>query len=332
MKHTFKITLILLAMFLVTQLIGLFVVNSYLPKQILFFNSTTGQYENVTIQQPLPYGMQPPPMEAAPSLISIIISFIIAIVLLLILVKYKWKFLIRAWFFVVVILALSLAFNAFLKNFTSYSYLVVLLLAIPLAYLKIYKPSVILHNFTELLIYPGIAAVFVPIFNIWTIIIFLILISIYDIWAVWRSGIMQKMAKFQMNELKIFGGFFVPYMSRKVRQQIAKFKKSKNKGKGRGIKVNLAILGGGDVVFPVITAGVILSQANQGKLPSFFSYLATPLFNIPGLAAALLVVFGSALALLFLFVLSEKKKFYPAMPFISAGIFLALLIWRLFFF
>lgn len=319
-------------MFLVTQFIGLFVVNSYLPKQELVLNQTTGQYENITILQPLPYGMQPPEMKAAPSLISLIISFTIAIVILLILAKYKWKFLIRAWFFVVVILALCLAFNAFLKSFLPYSYLLVLLLAIPLAYLKIYRPSVIIHNFTELLIYPGIAAVFVPILNIWTAIIFLILISVYDMWAVWHSKIMIKMAKFQMNELKIFGGFFVPYMTKKVRAQIAKLKASKSRKKGKTIKVSLAILGGGDVVFPIITAGVILSQANQGKLPSFFSYLAKPLFNIPGLAAALMVVLGASLALLFLFALSEKKKFYPAMPFISGGIFLALLIWRLFFY
>jgi presenilin-like A22 family membrane protease len=300
-------------MFLVTQFIGLFVVNSYLPIQQTILNQTTGSYENITVNQPLPYGMQPPDMKAAPSLISLIISFTIAIVILLILIKYKWKFFIRGWFFVVVILALSLAFNSFLKPFLPYSSLLVLLLAVPLAYLKIYRPSVIIHNFTELLIYPGIAAVFVPILNIWTALIFLILISVYDMWAVWKSKIMIKMAKFQMNELKIFGGFFVPYMTKKVREKIAKLKSSKSKkGKGKLIRINLAILGGGDVVFPIITAGVFLK---------FFGFLP-----------ALFVILGATLALLFLFALSEKKKFYPAMPFISSGIFLALLVWRVFFF
>lgn len=311
MKHTVKITLILLAMFLVTQLLGLFVVNSYLPHTQTILNQTTGIYENITVIQPLPYGMQPPEMQAAPSLISLIISFTIAIVILLILIKYKWKFFIRAWFFVVVALALSLALNAFTKGFLPFSYLFVLLAAVPLAYLKIYHPSVIIHNFTELLIYPGIAAVFVQILTWQTALIFLVLISIYDMWAVWKSKLMIKMAKFQMNELKIFGGFFVPYMTKKVREKIANFKKSKSK-KGKPIRVNLAILGGGDVVFPIIIAGVFLK---------FF-----------GIIPALFVIFGAAIALLFLFMLSEKKKFYPAMPFISGGIFLALLVWRLFFF
>ena len=87
--------------------------------------------------------------------------------------------------------------------------LIALVIAIPLAIGKIYKRNFIVHNFSELLIYPGIAAVFVPLLNLTSIIILLILISIYDMWAVWKSKIMQKMAKFQMNELKIFGGFYV---------------------------------------------------------------------------------------------------------------------------
>ena len=296
-------------MFIVTQIIGLLVVNSYLPKQELIFNETSGQYENVTIVQPLPYGMQPPEIPASQSLISIIFSFAIAIILLLILAKYKWKFFIRGWFFLVVALALAIAFNSLLKYFSFYSYIIALIIAVPIAYFKIYRPSILVHNFTELLIYPGIAAVFVPILNVWTVFFLLILISGYDMWAVWHSGIMQKMAKFQMNELKVFGGFLVPYMSKKVKQQIANLKKLKSRGKGKKIRINLAILGGGDVVFPIITSGIFLKF--YGVIPALF------------------VVAGATLALLFLFALSEKKKFYPAMPFITSGILLALLIWRI---
>jgi presenilin-like A22 family membrane protease len=83
-----------------------------------------------------------------------------------------------------------------------------LVIALPLAFTKIYGRNFLVHNLTELFIYPGIAAVFVPILNIWTIIVLLILISIYDMWAVWHSGIMQKMAKYQINQLKIFSGFY----------------------------------------------------------------------------------------------------------------------------
>jgi presenilin-like A22 family membrane protease len=125
-------------------------------------------------------------------------------------------------------------------------------------------------------------------------------------WAVWHSKIMIKMAKYQINKVKTFSGFFIPYMSKKVRMQLKKLKKSQLKNKK--IKVNVAILGGGDVVFPIIAAGVVMLTPGFGLLYSLF------------------VIAGAASGLLFLFIYSEKKKFYPAMPFITAGIFVGLLI------
>lgn len=289
MKYTIKLTLFLLAMFVVTQLIGLYVVNHYI-----------GQPE-------LPYGMTPPQAEQESDfytnfLPSLIISFIIAISLLFLLIKFRSEFVLKLWFFVVVAIALSMTLLSFLPNF-KYASLIVLVVTLPLAFFKIYKRNFIVHNATELFVYPGIAAVFVPILNLWTAIILLVIISVYDMWAVWRSGIMQKMAKYQMNKLKIFAGFFVPYASSKVKAQIRNMKKSELKKKK--IKINLAILGGGDIIFPIIAAGVILKTF--------------------GLGHALFVTLGATLGLAFLFSRAEKKKFYPAMPFITAGIFLGML-------
>jgi len=235
---------------------------------------------------------------------SILFAFIIAITLLYFLTHFNAEFILKAWFFVVVIIALSLSFIAFEKLLPimielKLAMIIAVALAVPLAYVKIYKKEFLVHNFTELLVYPGIAAVFVPILNLWTISILLIIISIYDMWAVWHSGIMQKMAKYQINKLNIFSGFFVPYVSKKVKMQIKKMSPSQRKKKK--IKVNVAILGGGDVIFPIITAGVVMATW--------------------GLTHALFVVLGATLGLSYLFLTSEKKKFYPAMPFISAGIF-----------
>jgi len=112
------------------------------------------------------------------------------------------------------------------------------------------------------------------------------------------------MAKYQINKLKIFAGFFVPYASKKVRAEIKKTPKKELAKKRVGI--NLAILGGGDVVFPIITAGVMLKTV--------------------GIGAALLVVLGAAIGLGFLFYYAKKKKFYPAMPFITAGMFLSMIV------
>ncbi len=46
--------------------------------------------------------------------------------------------------------------------------------------------------------YTGIAILFVPILNVFWMIILLIVISIYDAYAVWKSKHMVKMANFQM--------------------------------------------------------------------------------------------------------------------------------------
>ncbi len=291
MKHNLKVTLIILAMFVVTQFIGLYVVNHY---------SVNGNE--------LPYGMETPEAEQEMDfytsfLPSIIIAFVFAIALLILLTKFNFNFILKLWFFGVILIAIGIFLNTFFPDEKYFQY-IALIFALPLAILKIYKRNFLIHNTTELVIYPAIAAVFVPLLNPWTVIILLVLISLYDMWAVWHSGVMQKMANYQISELKIFSGFFIPYISKKVRMELKETPKSELKKKK--IKVNMAILGGGDVVFPIITSGVIL--AKFGAVPAIF------------------VILGATLGLSYLLFFAEKKKFYPAMPFITAGIFLGLLI------
>ena len=90
------------------------------------------------------------------------------------------------------------------------------------------------------------------------------------------------------------------------RQKIKKAKASKKKTKTRNVKVNLAILGGGDIVFPIITSGIVM--------------------GVLGLKAALVTTLGATVALTLLFIYSTKGKFYPAMPFITAGLFAGMAI------
>jgi presenilin-like A22 family membrane protease len=327
MKHSLKITFVLLAMFLVTQFIGLAVQHADVFH--LEMQNPDGTIE--LVQNPYLSWIQPPEVEtqteSASIFIQIIIAFIFAILLLFLLSKFKVKFFLKLWFFIVVIVALFLCFYAFEKLVPfvipiKYSIIIPFALAIPLAFIKIYKKNFLVHNATELLVYPGIAAVFVPLLvrpeaitflgKVWPILALLIVISLYDAWAVWHSGFMQKMAKYQIDELQIFSGFFVPYASKKVKDKIKKWKStlSKKELKKKKIKVNIAILGGGDVIFPIITAGVF-----------YAAY---------GLAHALFVIAGATLGLSYLLFLAKKKKFYPAMPFITAGIFLGVAIGFLF--
>ena len=295
MKHEFKITAIILIMFLLAQFIGLYVIHSY----------SSGE-------KGLPYGMETPELETsrdfAGMLVSIIFAFIIAITLFLFFTKMDLSFVLKIWFFFVIMLALGLAFTAILPRF-NYSPLAALLLALPLALSTIYSRNILSHNLAQIFIFPGISAVFVPIFNIWTILIILVLISIYDMWAVWHSGIMQKMAKYQIQKLRIFAGFMIPSISKALREKIKNMKPSELKTKK--IKVNIAVLGGGDIVFPLITAGVFLK---------FY-----------GIIPALFVVAGATIGLCSLLFYGDKKKSYPAMPYITAGILLALGFWLIIF-
>jgi len=291
MKHNIKITIIILAMFLITQFIGLYVVSHYSNPD-----------------NPLPYGMESPHTERESDyynsfLPSIVIAFVFAIVLFILITKFRLAVIMRLWFFLVVMIALGISLNSFFPNINHFP-LIALIFVFPLAILKTFKQNLLVHNLTELFIYPGIAAVFVPLLNIWTMIILLILISIYDMWAVWRSGLMIKMAKFQMNELKVFGGLLIPYISKKVKMKLKKLPKSKLKK--TKVRAQVAILGGGDVIFPIITAGVMLKTF--------------------GIFGALFTIAGALLGLSYLLFLGKRNKIYPAMPFITAGIFLGILV------
>ncbi|MFH0831601.1 MAG: presenilin family intramembrane aspartyl protease [archaeon] len=315
MKHNLKITALLLAMFLFTQLLGLAVINAYSPRiEKVFVNGTV---QNVTVQTEIPYGMQPPEMQPWEALQSIGVSIILAVIIMFFLMKKRADLLLRVWLFSVVVISIAIAFNAgFMKlSFLSGTQMLAFVLAFPLAFYKIFQRNIIIHNATELLIYPGIAVIFVPILNVWAAAALLALIAVYDVYAVWHSGFMQKLAKFQMNQLKVFTGFFVPYVAKKDRIIIERMKSLPQKEKMQKfkklkIKVNLAILGGGDITFPLIFAGVILRTS--------------------GLLHAIIVPLAATLALLLLFAVAKKGKFYPAMLFLSPACILAWLIGMLF--
>ena len=121
---------------------------------------------------------------------------------------------------------------------------------------------------------------------------FFLLISAYDIYAVWKSKHMVTLAKFQTSS-KVFAGLSIPY-------KMPKKEAKKKTGKVVKIeKIKTAILGGGDIAFPLIFAGVVMKQVG------FLTSLIIPVF----VSAALLI----------LFIKSKKDRFYPAMPFLSFG-------------
>jgi presenilin-like A22 family membrane protease len=301
MKHTLKITLFLVILFLGAQYIGLGIVNSYIDVE------TTKQTGNFTVY-PLPdiAGMQldRPDLQEDTSFVYIIIAVLIGTGIILLLVKYGKINIWKLWFMAAMAVCLTAAFGAF---FTSWFASV---LGIGLAIWKVLKPNIIIHNFTELFVYGGLAAIFFPVISIWAATMLLILISVYDMYAVWKSKHMVALANFQ-KDAGMFAGLMLPY-ERKAAATSTAHKASRTapgkavSGKTSPTETKSAILGGGDVGFPLLFAAAVLK--GNGMLPA----LVIPIF--------------AAIALFLLLYMAKKDRFYPAMPFISAGCFVGLLI------
>ena len=279
MKHTIKVTAIVLLMFLLAQLIGLVIVKQYLPRETL------------------PFNIEKPQLEEQTSFIPLFITIMVATILALILIRFSAMRLWKLWFFLSVLFTLVIAFAAFIPQ------AIALALALILALWKVLRPNIYIHNLTELFIYGGLAAIFVPVLSIFSVSILMILIAIYDMIAVWKTKHMIKLAKFQANS-KTFAGLLIPYSLKKPKPKKGAYKKIM-------VPVRTAILGGGDIGFPLLFAGVIL------KTSTFLNAFIISVF--------------AALALMFLFIIAKKKKFYPAMPFITIGMYLGMIVsWLIF--
>lgn len=272
MKHTLAITLILTSLFFVAQLVGLGIIDGYLDKEEIVVDGHI--VTNITWQA-LPYGVERPAFEEKTSFLPLFLIILGATAVLLILMKFKLFRLWTFWYFISVWFCLMIALHVVVGDQSAF------LLAGVIAAVKVWWRNIILHNATELLIYGGLAAVFVPFLSILSISILLILISVYDAIAVWRTKHMVSMAEAQ-TKIKLFAGLFIPYGNKK------------------------AVLGGGDIGFPLFFSGVVLK--------SF------------GWMGALIVTLCVTLALLLLLFKSQKNTYYPAMPFLSAGCFVGLLL------
>ena len=259
MKHNLKITLILILLFVLSQIVGLVITQKYLAEATQ-----------------LPFGIERPQIQPKETFIQIAIAITITTALALLLVRFKGVGLWKLWFFLSIFFTLTISFNAFFNQIIS------IILAIVLSLFKTFKRNDFINNLTELFIYGALAALFVPILDILWVTMLLLLISLYDAIAVWKTKHMVSLAKFQTKS-RLFAGLHITYQKKKE-----------------------AILGGGDIAFPLLFAGVVLKVA--------------------GILPAAIVVATTTLALLFLFTIGKKNTYYPAMPFLSIGCFVGFLI------
>jgi presenilin-like A22 family membrane protease len=347
MKHNLKITIFLAIIFFLSQLIGLIIISQYID-----INKTAESGRTVVKEEAYNFtGVQPPnlePEEEKYMWIYISAAILLGTVIVLLIIRFKknnlWKF----WFLLSIVICLFFAFAQFVNQILIFlkidgtktlfnisilgfpltiSGIATILLVLALAYYKIYKKNIIIHNFTEIFIYGGLAALIVPAIAVEAAIILLIIISLYDMIAVWKTKHMVVMAQFQTDN-KLFAGLLMPYnhktgnlnfkhiinenkpnkedIKKENNHQIKTIKSTKisnKKIKFDNNEIKTAILGGGDIAFPLIFAGTVMKTT-----ASFF--------------APILIAFTTTIALFLLLTYGKKDKFYPAMPFISAGCFL----------
>jgi len=274
MKHTWIVSCFLLILFFAAQLIGLIITQAYID-----FKATAETGELTWKELPSIAGLkiERPDVEPQLSIWYIIGAVLVGTLLILLIIKLGKMLLWKLWFYFAVVLCLQIAIAAFVP--AAYSFV----LALGLGWFKVFRPNLYIHNLTELFVYGGLAVIFVPILNVLYSFILLLVLSLYDMYAVWHSKHMIKMAKFQ-TQSGIFAGLLLPYSA-----------------PGRGVKrkVRTAVLGGGDIGFPLIFAGTVLAAS--------------------GFVPAVIVAVGATLALLVLLLFSQKDRFYPAMPFLTIG-------------
>jgi len=311
MKHDFRITAILVLFFILAQFVGLALINIHM-------DSRTDESGNIIIDYPDTSLGPRPEVTGLGAFAYISIGIAIGTLLVLLIIRARKINIWKAWFFLAVFIATSLALGVVMNNYLA------LAIALILSLIKVLKPNVFIHNITEVLMYTGIAVFLVPLLDVLWVSILLIVISLYDIYAVWKSKHMVKMAKFQAKS-KVFAGLFIPYTPKthktktKADAVIKPPKSLRTTSKaGKVFKKTgqrNAILGGGDIAFPLLFTGVVMESLVTQGLP-----------KLAALSQSLIITLTTTIALALLFIFAKKDKFYPAMPFISAGCFIGFII------
>jgi len=296
MKHTLKVTITLLLFFFLAQFTGLLIVNQYID------HKKTAEKKEV-VMKPLPYGLERPEVKnQSISFVYITIMILTGTLLVLLLIKFQKPIIFKIWLFTGVWFSLSIAFAAFINHFIAAA------LALLISVLKFYRHNIIIQNLSEVFVYGGLAAFVVNIFNLFAAFMLLIVISVYDYVSVFKTKHMIRLAKFQSSS-KVFAGLLIPYGDEnaiakevkadvKVKPEIPEIRQKKSK---------VAVLGGGDIGFTLIFAGVVMKDLmlRETVLAGFLKALIIPSF--------------ATFALLLLLIKGQQNKFYPAMPVLSLG-------------
>jgi len=277
-------------MFFTAQVIGLYLLN----QSIETIETTEDGVIEVAYEEPI---TGRPELEGQESFNYILMMIFFGTIILLLLIKFRLFSVWKVWFFLAIWSALVIALSVVVND------ILAIIISLAVTLLKYFKSNAIIHNLSEMFIYSGITILIAPLFTVFWAVMLLLAISVYDAIAVWKSKHMITLAKAQADN-KLFAGLLIPYTKSK---KAGKIKLKIPKGM-EGKKVQSAILGGGDIAFPLMFAGSVMTFLIKSGLTKELAFFQT-----------LIISLFAGVALTVLFIKSEKGKFYPAMPFLTAG-------------
>lgn len=162
------------------------------------------------------------------------------------------------------------------------------------------KPLILIHNLAIVLGMAGLGAFLGLRLAPWLVVLFLVIFSIYDFIAVYKTKHMIKMAK-EMIASEAILGLIIP---QKISDFKAELKEIRTKGR-------FLILGGGDIVFPLLLCASLVSQ---------------------GILESLIVAFFALIGLAFsfyIFISQKTRQPIPALPPIALFSIIGFLITKL---
>lgn len=240
-------------------------------------------------------------IEATPSFYTrlILTTFFIVLIIFLV-IKFvksslKKKVLLKAFFLLATVFGSFIFFVVWLQE----SWALILVAILVFSWIK--KPNIFLHDLLLVSGMTGASIILGTELNPTTVIYLLILFSIYDIIAVYKTKHMVKMAK-AMNEAGALPGLILP-------SRISDFSAPiENNSPDR----KFLILGSGDIVFPLLLS---ISIVEEGVLKSII--------------VAFFALFG-LLASFWIFFQQKERKAIPALPSIALFSIIGYLITLLF--
>jgi len=267
-------------MFLAMSFFSLSTANSMITGEVVY---TSEPVQSVYVPSPPPSKPAAPPYHPAHvGIFQFLVSFFLATLLMLIFLHlFKGKFLFEIFFSGAVILGSQGPFGIILTKINAF------LASIGIVVLRFAYPRVWTQNLSLIVGIPGIAASLGLSVEPFMALALLVILSIYDIIAVYKTRHMVKLFKGMAKRGAVLA-FVIP---ENLSLWLSKFENITLKDKDKYI-----FLGTGDVA-----------------LPLFFAVSAFPL----GIDFSVCIVFGAVIGLIadhILFILQRKKKPIPALP------------------